>query len=95
MVTNGGCTQTFYLHASNKVEKQRWIEALERSKVQDIEAIEAAGEGEAETEDDGFESSDNEPQKTPKQVCYYFNQVSKKYCIICQLFMVHADEHQC
>ncbi len=68
MVTNGSRTQTFRLHTTSKAEKQHWIEALERSKAQNIEIIETAREEEAKAEDDGFESSDNALGREPQQV---------------------------
>ncbi len=69
MITNENCTRIFYLHAANKVEKQHWIEALERSKTQDIEIEDSVEERNDETKDDEFESSDNDLKMASIQAC--------------------------
>ncbi len=68
IISNGGGTQTFHLRAINEADKQRWIKALELSKARSMRAM-AAGVEEEEPEDDGFDSSDNDPpQEISKQV---------------------------
>ena len=37
VVSNGGGTQTFHLRASNEVERQKWVTALETAKVKAIQ----------------------------------------------------------
>ncbi len=69
MITNENCTKIFYLHAANKAEKQHWIEALERSKVQDIEIEDSVEEQKDETKNDEFESSDNDLKMASIQAC--------------------------
>ena len=70
IISNGGGTQTFHLRAVNEADKQRWIRALELSKAQSMQAMAAGGAGaEDSAEEDGFDSSDNDPpQEISKQV---------------------------
>lgn len=40
VISNGG-TQTFHIKASNEVERQRWVTALELAKAKAIRALES------------------------------------------------------
>jgi len=50
VVSNGGGTQTFHLRASNEVERQKWVTALESAKVKAIQMMESDEEDEGEQE---------------------------------------------
>ncbi len=65
IISNGGGTQTFHLRAINESDKQRWLQALDLSKARSMRAVAV---GEAEADEDGFDSSDNDPpQEISKQ----------------------------
>ena len=42
VVSNGGGTQTFHLRATNEVERQKWVTALELAKAKAIQVRESS-----------------------------------------------------